>query len=191
MGKYEVTITETLKTKVEVEADSLDDAEQIVTDKWHNSEYVLDAENFAGVEFSAEEAEQEITVLLVQPNKRPEVINIKTGLEDMQKIVGGLIEEYMPFEEEVAIIVNEEGKINGLPLNRAVKNEDGEIIDIIVGDFFICSADTEQFTSLSEKQIEKYKKMFQYPERFFKADDGIKAVPFTPETSKPRKDYER
>ena len=38
----------------------------------------------------------------------------------MQSLVEGDIEEYMPFEDEVAIICNDEGKMNGLPLNRAV-----------------------------------------------------------------------
>lgn len=52
---YNVTITETLVMKVEVEAESQDEAEQLVSDAWHDSEYVLDADNFTGVEFTAEE----------------------------------------------------------------------------------------------------------------------------------------
>lgn len=44
-------------------------------------------------------------------------------LEAMQSLVEGDIEEYMPFEDEVAIICNDEGKMNGLPLNRAVYSE--------------------------------------------------------------------
>ena len=51
--KYRVEITETLKLVVEVEADNPDQAEQIVFDAWHNSEYILGAENFDGVEFKA------------------------------------------------------------------------------------------------------------------------------------------
>lgn len=49
----------------------------------------------------------------------------RTGdtLESMQSLVEGDIEEYMPFEDEVAIICNDEGKMNGLPLNRAVYSE--------------------------------------------------------------------
>ena len=64
-----------------------------------------------------------ISVLLVEPNKYPKIIQIEDSLEAMQKIVGGDIEEYMPFEDEVAIICNEEGKMNGMPLNRAVYSE--------------------------------------------------------------------
>lgn len=51
---FSVTITETLKMTVEVEATSRDEAEQIVSDNWHRSEYILDADNFVGVDFSAE-----------------------------------------------------------------------------------------------------------------------------------------
>ena len=52
--KYKVLITETLKMLVAVEADNKSEAEQAVSDKWHNSEYVLDAENFSEVSFRAE-----------------------------------------------------------------------------------------------------------------------------------------
>ena len=51
--KFKVTITETLELTVEVEADDQQQAEQMVSDGWHRSEYVLDADNFVGVEFKA------------------------------------------------------------------------------------------------------------------------------------------
>ena len=41
----------------------------------------------------------------------------------MQAVVGGNIEEYMPFEDEVAIVCHEEGKLIGLPPNRAIYAE--------------------------------------------------------------------
>ena len=53
--RYNVTITETLKIKVEVEAESQDEAEQQVSDEWHCSEFILDADDFVGVSFKAEE----------------------------------------------------------------------------------------------------------------------------------------
>mgnify|MGYP001070118420 FL=1 len=65
-----------------------------------------------------------ISVLLIQPGKYPKTVAIEDSLEAMQALVGGDIEEYMPFEDEVAIICNEEGKVNGLPLNRAVYAEE-------------------------------------------------------------------
>lgn len=68
-----------------------------------------------------------ISVLLIQPEKYPRMVEIEDSLEAMQALVGGDIEEYMPFEDEVAIICNEEGKIRGLPLNRAVYAEPEEV----------------------------------------------------------------
>ena len=50
---FEVTITETLKLTVEIEAKDCHEAEQAVSDKWNSSEYVLSADNFSGVEFEA------------------------------------------------------------------------------------------------------------------------------------------
>jgi hypothetical protein len=43
---FKVTITETLKLTVAVEADNQQEAEQIVSDNWRKSEYLLDADNF-------------------------------------------------------------------------------------------------------------------------------------------------
>lgn len=135
-----------------------------------------------GERFCDAEKVETISVLLVQPNKYPKMIEIEDTLEAMQSVVGGDIEEYMPFEDEVAIICNEEGKITGLPLNRAIYDSDKQMIEIMAGDFFICYApiSSEKFLSLPDDLAKKYSDKFRYPERFFHDADGIKAVPFTP-----------
>ena len=53
MKTYEVTITETLQKTVEVEAASREQAQELVEQKWNDSEYILDADSFVGVDFSA------------------------------------------------------------------------------------------------------------------------------------------
>ncbi len=53
MPKYDVTITETLRMTVGVDAEDRFEAEQMVSDNWRNSEYVLDADHFQGVSFEA------------------------------------------------------------------------------------------------------------------------------------------
>ena len=78
--------------------------------------------------------EEMIRVILCKPNERAQVIEIEDSLEAMQETVGGWIEEYMPFEDEVAVVCNEEGKLMGLPLSRAITDEDGQLQDIIAGD---------------------------------------------------------
>ena len=53
MPKYNVTIVETLKKTVEVEAESPEEANQLVTDEWYSGEHILDADRFDGVEFES------------------------------------------------------------------------------------------------------------------------------------------
>ena len=105
-------------------------------------------------------------VLLVESNTEPRAIEIDGSLASMQTLVGGLIQAVYPFEDPVALICNDEGKLTGLPQNRPLKHpETGEIYDIVYGPFFLCSApaDSENFESLSEELIEKYTKLFALP----------------------------
>lgn len=52
MNEYDITIRKTLEMTVTVEAESREEARQIVADRWKNSEYILDADNFKDVEFT-------------------------------------------------------------------------------------------------------------------------------------------
>ena len=107
-------------------------------------------------------------VLIVDPGKTPYAKEITNTLEEMQKIVGGYIQAIYPFPEEIALICNEEGKLLGLPMNRALRDEAGKIYDVISGAFFLCAApaDSDNFTGLTEEQIEKYTRRFRQPEMF-------------------------
>lgn len=152
--------------------------------------YFVDSIGFKSISFDkslckepVEASIGKISVLLVEPNKYPKMIEIDDTLEAMQEVVGGDIEEYMPFEDEVAIICNEEGKVNGLTPNRAVYEENSrEMQDIICGKFFIAYApfDAERFQSLPPDLAEKYREKFKYPERFMRVNNEIVAVPFKP-----------
>ena len=63
-------------------------------------------------------------------------------------------------------IFNEEGKLEGLPHNRVLRDEDGDIYDYVAGTFLITGLGEEDFTSLGEQDIEKFTKLFKTPERF-------------------------
>ena len=118
---------------------------------------------------------------MVEPGKTARIAEVGTSLDAMQQTVGGSIEAYYPFEEQVCIVCNDEGKINGLPLNRAIRDEDtNEIVDIIAGTFFICDCRKESFGSLSEEQQKRYLEKYRLPERFFLTRDGIEAVSYKP-----------
>ena len=125
--------------------------------------------------------EKTMQVLIVEPNKPAYAAEIGGSLADMQKIVGGLIQAVYPYEEPVAIICNDEGKMEGLPLNRALRYDSGEIYDIIAGTFFICGLDEDNFASLSPEYMEKFKREFSEPEIFGRVNGEIVAVRVTVE----------
>lgn len=255
--------------------------------------YYCDSFGFRQVSFDPDLAEtlkeDKITVVLCEPGKMARVTEIGNELSDLQNAVKGDIEAFYPFEEQVCIVCNDEGKFNGSAPNRAVyrepeeiemtygelsskfreaeqngsghvtgyivftadsfdksypieartyvvssdnkafqpnmggysiyassldgsdpmvrlerymqnekggkdgwkiercymKSDEKEMLDIIFGTFFICDCKNEHFGSLSKEQQEHYLKEFRNPERFFRINDDIKAVPYEPrETSK-------
>lgn len=99
-------------------------------------------------------------ILLVEPGKKPVVREIDGSLKSMQELVGGTIQALYPFEEPVALICNDEGKLLGLPLNRALRDEEGRIYDVIAGTFFLCGAPegSDSFENLTEKNIRYFLK---------------------------------
>ena len=102
------------------------------------------------------ENEKMIKVVMLEPGKLARAAEIDASLAGMQKTVGGLIEPFYPFEEQVYIVCNEESKINGMRPNRSVKNDDGVMVDFIFGPAFICDCRGENLDSLSDEQIEKF-----------------------------------
>lgn len=118
-------------------------------------------------------------VLVVEPERRPEVWEINGSLKAMQDIVGGWIQPVYPFDDPVALVCNDEGKLMNLLANRGLRDKDGQIYDIICGTFFLCGAPagSEAFTSLTQEQIERYQKRFYTPEMFWGMDGHIVCLP--------------
>jgi hypothetical protein len=151
--------------------------------------YFCDSFGFKQIPFEpvqSQEASKTIKVVLLEPGKLARTADIGSSLEGMQRVVGGDIEAYYPFEEQVCVVCNDEGKINGMPLNRAVYGENREMLDIIAGTCFICDCRGENFGSLSDEQLSRFSKQFKYPERFFRVNDEIKAIPYKPEKENER-----
>ena len=105
-------------------------------------------------------------VLMVEPGEIPYEADIEPGLRSLQAAVGGNIQAVYPYEDPVALICNEDGKFMGLPLNRALRDDTGEIYDIIAGNFIITGLGEESFSDLSPDLMEKYKEQFLAPESF-------------------------
>ena len=103
---------------------------------------------------------EKIRCILVKVFEQPKVIEIENNLSTLQKYVGGLI-DIVEIEEDVDIIINDEGKLLGLSPNLVLY----EFRDIIVGDFLVVGQKNGETISLSEEKIEKYMKRFDLKRR--------------------------
>ena len=78
-------------------------------------------------------------------------------------------------------ICNEDGKLDGLPLNRALRDSDGDIYDIVAGKFFIVGLGESDFTDLPHELAERFAEQFRQPEMFMRVDGKIVAAPMPDE----------
>ena len=116
---------------------------------------------------------EKLKVLMVEPQKEPCAVEIPAGLKGLQMAVGGYIEAVYPYEEPVALVCNEEGKLLGLDLNRALRDEDGHIYDVLAGTFLVVGLGDEDFTSLPDDLMEKFEQKFHTPEEFFQVGNRL------------------
>ena len=119
-------------------------------------------------------------VVIVEPEKKPRVQSIEDSLASMQEIVGGTIQAVYPFDEPVAMICNDEGKLLNLPLNRALRDSDGRVYDIVAGTFFLCgaTASSDRFECLTDEQVQIYLERFATPEQFIMVNGDIFVLPY-------------
>lgn len=117
--------------------------------------------------------EKKIKVVICEPGKQARVAEIENTLEAMQEIVGGYIEAVYAKHGNALLIMNEDGKMHGLPLNRGIYEGD-ELLDIICGTFFVTSYNDEgDFESLNDRQTAEWLKQYRWPETFTILGDRI------------------
>ena len=95
--------------------------------------------------------------------------------------MGGDIATAYPFSDPVGLVCNDEGKLIGLELNRGLRDEHGEIYDIMAGTFLVVGLSEDSFTSLTPEQVQKYTEHFKQPEQFISLNGQIIALPVEPE----------
>lgn len=100
-------------------------------------------------------------VLIVEPLKMPYPVDIPHTLSSMQAVVGGTIQAVYPFDDAVAVICNDDGKLIGLQPNRILRDEYGSPYDYLAGTFFVCGLGDEDFASLPPHLEKKYMKLFR------------------------------
>ncbi len=126
-------------------------------------------------------APEKMTVLVVEPMKEPYAKEIAPRLHALQAEVGGDIAASYPFDDPVGLVLNDEGKLIGLDLNRSLRDEHGEIYDIVAGTFLVVGLGPESFASLPPDMIQKYTAQFKRPELFASINGQIVSVPVDPE----------
>lgn len=117
--------------------------------------------------------QESIHILVVEPEKQPYAKEIPSSLESLQHEVGGCIQATYPFAEPVALICDEEGKLNGSPLNRALRDNEGHIYDIMAGTFLVVGLGDDDFTSLSPELMQKFTERFKNPELLAKINGKL------------------
>lgn len=177
MEKYVVTVRETRRQEIEVEAESAELAREKIKEKWCQWGHAyLDKTAFDHVTIEAElspKQREEITYLYVPVGKSPEVRTVIKDSEMMRR----LLREYRrarPLEENVALM----SRGTNQPLNRALYGENHDLQAVIAGDFLIFNApwDKGDYESLTPEQLHKYCEQFKYPEKFVKNGDEFSVI---------------
>ena len=135
--------------------------------------------------------ENTLSVLKIAPGQHPQQVEIDNDLKALQQAVGGSIGASYPFEDSVAIVYNDDGKLMGLPLNRALWDEDGLTYDVIAGTFLVVGLGEEDFASLSPELAQKYEQHFHQPETFIRLGGHLVILPTPDEAVQPSEEKPR
>ena len=119
--------------------------------------------------------ENTLSVLKIAPGQYPQQVEIDNDLKALQQAVGGSIGASYPFEDPVAIVYN--SKLMGLPLNRALRDENGEMYDTVAGTFLVVGLGEEDFAFLTPEMAQKYEQLFHQPEAFLPLGRRMMVIP--------------
>lgn len=94
----------------------------------------------------------------------------QTTLERFQGYVGGWVEcvglGAMLGDaslDDIDLVLNEEGKLEGLEPSLLLLGPDGKVVDVIAGNAILCSADEEGgWVGLDEAQVERVLRLFRF-----------------------------
>ena len=106
-------------------------------------------------------------ILVVEPDEKPYLAEHDfSDYKNLQRLIGSPFSATYPFADPVAIVHHDEGKLNGMPLNRALFDESGCVYDIVAGTFAVVGLGTEDFCGLTPALAERYIERFAAPEQF-------------------------
>ena len=138
-----------------------------------------------------EQNENTLSVLKIAPGQYPQQVEIDNDLKSLQQAVGGSIGASYPFADPVAIVYADDGKLLGLPMNRALRDEHGQTYDVLTGSFLVVGLGKEDFASLSPELAQKYEQHFHQPETFIKLGGHLVILPTPDEAVQPTEEKPR
>ena len=111
--------------------------------------------------------------VMLEPGREARALDIPHTLKAMQQAVGGTIQAIYPWKGvSAALVCDDEGLLKDYELNRQVSKD-----VIIAGTFFICGLAEDDFADLPDEYMEKYERLFRYPEVFVRTAAGVMAIP--------------
>ena len=120
-------------------------------------------------------------VVFLEPGKEAYVDEIDSSLKAMQAAVGGYIEPIygFPEDENLCIVGNEAAKMEeNWRVSRVLRDEAGNIYDVLAGRAFVCAVDDENFIGLNDDQIQTVMASYRYPEHVLMISSGLVALPY-------------
>jgi hypothetical protein len=104
-------------------------------------------------------------VVVAEPGKKAEVRVIPATCEALCELVGCHIELTQPLSDDTAVLCNEMGKQIGLPVNRILKDRDGNPVDVYCGTI-VCIGyrEKEYFDSLTDLEQALYRMIYDDPD---------------------------
>lgn len=147
-----------------------DIVEVIESDSLNNGFYFCDSIGFKKIDdfdvSLCKDYDSSYRIVAVEPHQIPYETEIKNDLKSLQLMVGGGLIENIYNSDGTIVVINEEGKINGMEGNRRFGS------DIIAGPFFIIKDNmNEDFCSLNDAEIKKYTKLFEEPNNDITQED--------------------
>lgn len=117
---------------------------------------------------------EKLRVVFLNPGEDAIEGFVGSSVEELQDAVGGgLFQAIYPFDDPVAIVCNDEGKLIGMKPTRVLRTENGDIYDVICGPAFVVGLGNEEFCSLSDALLDKYLTKFRDAEFFLNVNGKI------------------
>lgn len=92
-------------------------------------------------------------ILYFSMGEPPKLVTVKKDLGVLQALVGGYLEVLQPWDDNILLVCNDEGKFS-FKINRLLL---GSIkYDCIYGPFFLCGVDGCEFADFPADLVDKY-----------------------------------